>query len=424
MLIKGNVLKSNGAIEYSEYRIIEGVIVSEGIGLNPLINEKVIALKNYELLTPAIYDSHVHLRDLNESDRETVYSGTKHLKKTGCFGCAAMPNTNPSLTTAELVRGYKKIIHDSAQIPVDLYGLITPNSSKNQLEELGKETANKFKIFQGKSTGVVSTMFDNNGKLLEQILSLPECSEVRIHCEDPALIDKYEKENYFDPNNAITHYFARPNIVEEKGIEFVTNEVLPKALDKNIKITVCHLSSKEGLNLIRNARAKYGRNSILCETAYHYLYFNNTDFIKKGVLLKCNPSVKTETDRLELLLALIGGEIDYLVSDHAPHSKDGKLKKYFSGLPSFNAGVYGWLINQSFSDPEGLANIAKAASLNLKPDWEIKPGNKANMIIINTEGKIITPDDQETLAKELSPYNDEELPYLAGYIQANQAMIF
>lgn len=425
MLIKGNVLKSNGIIEYNEYRINKGKIVSEGLGLKPLNNEQVIILKDYELLTPAIYDSHVHLRDLKEKDRETIYSGTMHLKRTGCFGCAAMPNTNPSLTTAELVMEYKKIIKESAQIPVDLYGLITPSSTREQLEELGLETGNKYKIFQGKSTGIASTMFDDNDKLLEQILLLPQGSELRIHCEDPTLIDKYEKENPFDINNPITHYYARPNIVEEKGIEFLVDDKnLPKILDKELNLAICHLSTKEGLNLIRKARKKYGMDAVKCETAYHYLYFNNQDFEKKGVLLKCNPSVKTEDDRLELLLALIDGEIDYLVSDHAPHTAEAKLEKYFSGLPSFDVGIYGWLINQSLNNPKGLANIVKAASLNLKPEWEINEGNKANMIIIDMIGKVVTSKDQETKAKELSPYNDELLPCLSGYINENVSAFF
>jgi dihydroorotase len=425
MLIKGNVLKNNGVIKYSEYRINKGIIISEGLGLKHLNNEQVILLKNYELVTSPLYDSHVHLRDSNEKDRETIYSGTMHLKKTGCFGCAAMPNTNPSLTTAKLVKDYKKIIKESAQIPVDLYGLITPNSTKEQLKKLGKETINKFKIFQGKSTGIASTMFDNNDKLLEQILLLPEGSEVRVHCEDPNLIDEYEKKYPFDPNNAITHYYARSNLVEKKGIGFLVNDDnLPKILNKEIKLVICHLSTKEGLNLIRKARNKYGRDAVKCETAYHYLYFNNQDFANKGVLLKCNPSVKTEDDRLELILALVDGEIDYLVSDHAPHTEFDKLKKYFSGLPSFDVGIYGWIINQSIHNIEGLANITKAASLTLKPEWEIKVGNKANMIIINTKGKIVTSKDQETKAKNLSPYNDELLPYLSGYVNENLAVFF
>lgn len=172
------------------------------------------------------------------------------------------------------------------------------------------------------------------------------------------------------------------------------------------------------------ARNKYGRDSVKCETACHYLFFNNQDFAEKGVLLKCNPSVKTEDDRLELNFGLTNGEIDYLVSDHAPHTEIDKLEKYYSGLPSYNVGIYGWLIKQSILNPKGLSNLVKAASLALKPEWEIKPGNKANMIIINMDGREVKAENQETKAKNLSPYNGEFLPYLSGYIKENLAVFF
>ncbi|VVB75621.1 Allantoinase [Candidatus Tiddalikarchaeum anstoanum] len=397
MIIKGRVLSKEGFVT-REVQTVNGRIVKVG---NSLSDDSFYELGKDSILTSGIFDSHVHLRDLDQSYKETVMSGTYHLLSTGVLGAAAMPNTSPPLDSAEKLILYNAIISNTAHIKTSVYGLLTPKSNANELFKMAEHCNNKFKAFQSESVG--SGFFTNNNELSDKILMLPKNAEIRIHCEDPKLLKDYSSN--WNPSNPITHYDARPNIVEEEGVRFVVEEVLPKRPD--LSFVICHLSSKEGLNIVQSG--KKNNKNLFCETAYQYLYFNKEDFNTKKSLIKCNPSIKTEEDRLALIKGLNDGVIDYLVSDHAPHNHDEKITKQLSGMPSYDCGVLGWLINKGVNQQK----LLNAASLNLKPSWEIKEGNPLMAIVLNMEGRMTTSTDLASLASD-SPWIGETLPSLYG----------
>jgi len=365
------------------------------------------------VLSPALYDSHIHLRDMLQDDRETLESGIEHMINTGTLGGGAQSNTNPPLDNAIILDKYVngdgdfKGIKEFEYFEGFAYGLLTPNSTKEELEKMKDICNNKYKAFQSESVG--SGFFIDNEKLKEQIMLLPQGAEIRIHCEDPNTLEK--NKHKWDPTKPQTHIKARPDKAEARGIQYIIEEVMP--LRQDLKYVICHVSSKKGVKKIEKGKKKY--DNLYCETGYHYLYFDKKHYKTKGVKMKCNPSIKKRKDRRALIKALNKGLIDYLISDHAPHTWEDKMEKHFSGLPSYNAGVFGYLINQGVN----LENLIKAAT---KEEYEIKEGNLLRAMILNLKGRTLKAEYQKTKAREVNSYNDEILPYPEKVLYGNQVI--
>lgn len=400
MIIEGNILIRKG-ITRGQVEIKEGKIKRVGA----LKQKPDIILKEEQILSPLIRDSHVHLRDLEQADRETIKTGTKHLARTGVIECSAMPNTNPPLDNHQTLEEYLKLISSDAEIKVNVYGLLTPKSYIEELERMQEYCNNKYKAFQAESIG--SGFFTNNKKLKDRVLLLPENAEIRIHCEDPSTLKKHKHK--WNQKKPLTHIKARPAKTEVKGIKYVIEKIMP--LRPDLKYVICHVSSWRGLRLIKKAKKKY--KNLYCEATYHHLYFSKKDYKKKGVKIKCNPSIKKRLDKWMLIRGLKKGLINYLVSDHAPHTTEDKIENNFSGIPSYNAGVFGWLVKKC-GKQEHYENILKAAT---KKEYEIREGNKAALMILNLEGRLVKDEDQETKAGKISPYNNEVLPYVETIIK-------
>ncbi|MBD3312482.1 amidohydrolase family protein [archaeon] len=400
MIIEGNILIRQG-ITYGQVEIKNQKIIRVGA-----VKQKPdIILKEKQALSPLLYDSHVHLRDLEQTSRETIKTGTAHLASTGVIECSAMPNTKPPLDNHQTLKQYLKLINSDAEIKVNVYGLLTPNSYIEELERMQEYCNKKYKAFQAESIG--SGFFTNNEKLKDRILLLPENAEIRIHCEDPDTLKKHKHK--WKQSKPRTHIKARPAKAEAKGIRYITEKIMP--LRPDLKYFICHVSSWKGLRVIKKAKKRY--DNLYCEAAYHHLYFSKKDYKDKGVKMKCNPSIKKKQNKRMLIRGLKNGLIDCLVSDHAPHTLEDKIKNNFSGLPSYDAGVFGWLVKKCRKQSH-YQHLLKAAT---KPEYEIREGNKAAMMILNLEGKLVKAEDQETKAGKISPYNNEVLPYIETIIK-------
>ena len=254
---------------------------------------------------PGFVDVHVHFRQPGFSYKETIASGSAAGAKSGYFAVCTMPNLNPVPDSFEHLNAQLDIIKKDAKIKVLPFGSITRGQKGNELSDL--EAMAQFVCgFSDDGVGV-----NDRGLMREAMQRAYALGKViSAHCEDNAQIKDSPE-------------------AEWKQIE----RDIRLADETKVKYHVCHVSTKESISLIRDAK-KSGVN-ITCETAPHYLTFSSEDVRDDG-RYRMNPPIRTLSDKLAMIEGICDGTVDMIATDHAPHSAEEKSK----GLKSLN-GIVG-----------------------------------------------------------------------------------
>ncbi len=275
------------------------------------------------VLFPGFADVHVHLREPGFSYKETIKSGTMAAAHGGYTAVCSMPNLNPVPDTKENLAVQLDKINSDAVISVYPYASITKGQLGEELSEM-EELAENAIGFSDDGRGVQSP------EMMEKaMIKAKELGKIIVaHCEDNSLLHG----GYIhDGEYAAKH--------SHKGI---CSESEWKPIERDIELMrktgcayhVCHISTKESVELIRNAKAE--GLDITCETAPHYLLMNDSMLQEDG-RFKMNPPIRSEEDRQALIAGITDGTIDMIATDHAPHSAEEKAK----GLSGSNMGVVG-----------------------------------------------------------------------------------
>ena len=271
---------------------------------------------------PAFCDVHVHLREPGFFYKETIASGTAAAARGGYSDVFSMPNLNPVPDNKQALDMQLDIIKKDAVINVHPYASITVGQKGEELssfEELSEAVA-----FSDDGRGVQSA--EMMKKAMENAKEMGKI--IVAHCEDNSLLF-----------GGCIHdgQFAKKN-----GFKGICSESEWKPIERDIELVrqtgckyhVCHISTKESVELIRKAKAE--GLDITCETAPHYLILNDMDLKNEG-RFKMNPPIRSEEDRLALIEGIKDGTIDMIATDHAPHSKEEKDK----GLEGSLMGIVG-----------------------------------------------------------------------------------
>ncbi len=272
---------------------------------------------------PGFVDVHVHLREPGFSYKETIESGTSAAVSAGYTALCTMPNLKPVPDNYANLKIQLDLIRDHAKCTVLPFGSITVGESGETLSDF-EAMSNFVAGFSDDGRGVqdekISELAMTKAKSLGKIIS--------AHCEDNSLI-----------NGGVIHKgeFARLN-----GIAGICSESEYLPIKRDIRLAkktnasyhVCHISTKESVDLIRKAKAD--GVDITCETAPHYLVLNDMMMQNEG-RFKMNPPIRSEEDRLALIEGIVDGTIDMIATDHAPHSIEEKSK----GLTGSLMGVVG-----------------------------------------------------------------------------------
>lgn len=279
-------------------------------------------LKPAGLIFPGFVDVHVHARE-DQSGRENYKEDFRTVSQAaingGVVAIADMPN-NPVPPVDEESFRAKQAVTDKADVDVVLYAGIGPDTGPLQHPV-------PYKVYMAKSVGEI---FFKSLSELKQVMGRYTGQSVSFHCEDPDILKQDS---------------SRPPEAETRAIEFALK------LMKKYKLAgkICHLSTKEGLQLIRQAKTEGAE--VTCEVTPHHLYFDQQNF-------QMNPPLRAREDRVALLEALKKGEIDYLASDHAPHLPQEK-QQGAPGLPQLD--TYGafvtWLLKEQDLAPEMVARV-------------------------------------------------------------------
>ena len=275
------------------------------------------------LILPGFCDVHVHLREPGFCYKETIASGTAAAARGGYTAVCSMPNLNPVPDSVENLNVQLDAIKSDACIAVYPYGSLTVR----QMGEVGAD-------LEGMSRDAIAYSDDGRGVQNEEMMRALMLRAkalgkmVVAHCEDNSLL----RGGYIhDGSYARAH--GHRGICSESEWGPIARD-LKLAEETGCAYHVCHISAKESVALIREAKAR-GVN-VTCETGPHYLVMNDADLCEEG-RFKMNPPLRDESDRAALVEGLLDGTIDMIATDHAPHSAEEKSR----GLEKSAFGIVG-----------------------------------------------------------------------------------
>lgn len=280
------------------------------------------------ILLPGIIDDQVHFRQPGNTHKGNIETESKAAILGGVTSFMEMPNTNPPATTLSLLEEKYSI---ASQVSFANYSFYLGGTNDN-IDDILKADPSKIcglKLFLGSSTG---NMLVDNYASLEEIFSKSPMI-VAVHCEEESIIKsnlQSAKEFYGDNIPFSVH----PLIRSKEACIKSTAKAINLALKYNTSLHILHISTKEEIEMINEASKINPK--ITGEVCIHYMVLDDSMYCRLGSKMKCNPAVKSSTDRAAIIKAVREGTIKILATDHAPHTIEEKNQNYLnapSGLP-------------------------------------------------------------------------------------------
>ena len=279
--------------------------------------------ENQYCIFPGFCDVHVHLREPGFSYKETVASGTAASARGGYTAVCCMPNLNPVPDSPETLAPLLEKIASDACIRVLPYGAITKGERGEELADL-EGMADKVCAFSDDGRGV-----QKDGMMREAMRRAKALGKIiAAHCEVNDLL----RGGYIHDGVYAKEHGHRGICSESEYAQIARDIELVR--ETGCAYHVCHISTKESVELIRCAKAE--GLDVTCETAPHYLVMSDRDLREEG-RFKMNPPLRDESDRLALIEGIRDGTIDMIATDHAPHSEEEKAR----GLEGSPFGIVG-----------------------------------------------------------------------------------
>ena len=283
-------------------------------------------------------DVHVHLRDWAQSDKETVEHGLRVAKMCGYTHVADMPNTDPALISRQTVLDRLSLAGESARKHRISYSVhMGLTADENQIREAVAAYNELYplilglKMFAGNSTGGMGlTGIEQQRKVFTVLKEAGYRGILLVHCEKESLM---QPECYVRDHFA-TWSLARPAVCESESVRDMIFLAEETGFEGGLHI--CHISTRAAIELVKQARGR-GLN-ISCGATAHHSLLTARDALEHDRFLKMNPPVRDEADRQAVYQGLIDGDIDFVESDHAPHTLEDKLSGA-SGIPGFTASL-------------------------------------------------------------------------------------
>ncbi len=361
-----------------------------------------------KFLLPGIIDDQVHFREPGLTHKADIASESRAAAAGGITSYIEMPNTIPQSTTQVLLEEKFKI---AAQKSYTNYSFMFGGTNDN-LDELLKTDPDKvaaIKLFLGSSTG---NMLVDDEDVLEKIFSSTKML-IAVHCEDEATI-KYnldkQKNIYGDEIPIELH----PIIRSEQACYISSSKAIELAKKTGARLHVFHVSTAKETNLFTN-KIPLEEKKITAEVCVHHLWFDDTDYAKKGTLIKWNPAVKYQSDQDAIWEALNDDRIDVLATDHAPHTIDEKNNNYFEA-PSGGPLVQHAMVAILEKVKEGKITIERAVEkmshapaicFQIEKRGFVREGYFADLVVVNPQASW-TVEKSNILSKcGWSPFEDD-----------------
>lgn len=348
------------------------------------------------MIFPGFCDVHVHLRQPGFSYKETIKSGTQASAHGGYTTVFSMPNLKPVPDSAEHLKEQLDIIKKDAVINVLPYGAITVGQNGEELSDM-----------EGMAKDVIAFSDDGRGvqseeMMKEAMLRAKSLGKIIVaHCEDNSLL-----------HGGYIHDGVYASEHSHRGI---CSESEWKPIKRDLELCrqtgcayhVCHISCKESVELIRQAKAQ-GVN-VTCETGPHYLILTD-EHLKEDGRFKMNPPLRSKEDRQALIEGVLDGTIDMIATDHAPHSQEEKsrgLEKSAFGIVGIETAfqlLYTHLVKKNIISLERLVELL---AVNPRKRFGLEYDNSFTVWDLDKK-TVINPSDFLSMGKA-TPFEGEEV---------------
>ena len=361
--------------------------VADGIRASFLSSSFSVYNSDRYCVFPGFCDVHVHFREPGFSYKETVFSGSQAAARGGYTCVCTMANLNPVPDTPEHLHQQLDLIRENACIHVHPYGAITMGLKGEVLADLEGMAADVAGFSDdGKGVQADSMMRSamEKAKALDKIIV--------AHCE----VNELLKGGYIHDGDYARQHGHRGICSESEWVQIARDLELVEQI--GCKYHVCHISTKESVDIIRQAKAR-GVN-VTCETGPHYLVMDDS-MLKEEGRFKMNPPLRSKEDRDALILGLQDGTIDMIATDHAPHSAEEKSR----GLEGSAFGVVGietaFPICYTYLVKRGIITLEKLIDLlvtNPRSRFGLPVGGDFSVWGLEAEG-IVDPQDFLSMGK-------------------------
>lgn len=386
-----------GSVLIKDQRI---AAIIRGTDVTGLTADHIIDAKG-QYLIPGCIDDHVHFRDPGLTHKADMHTESRAAARGGITSVMDMPNCNPQTTTIEALEAKFADAKTKCLVNHSFYLGATTNNI-DEVRQVDPHTVCGVKLFMGSSTG---GMLVDQDERIEQIFR-ESPTLIALHCEDQSIISantaKYKEETGSDDPDVSYH----PLIRSEEACYRSTAKAVALAQKTGAKIHIMHISTARELDLLQHGPVD--NKQVTAEVCLPHLYYTDADYATLGTRIKCNPAVKTVTDRDALRQALRSGLIDVVGTDHAPHlltDKIGGSLKAASGIPTIQYVLPAMLeLTEEgiFTLTEVVEKMAHnpATLYNVKERGFIREGYHADLVLIspNAAHTVDTEDIQSKCA--------------------------
>ena len=365
----------NGQLQQTSIRIEDGLITD--LDAAPRADEQVIDASN-RLLAPGFVDIHVHLREPGGEHKETIATGTAAAAAGGFTTICPMPNTRPVPDDRETLDALFKKIEETASVRVLPYAAISKNQLGQELvafEELTDAFAFTDDGVGVQSAAVMREAMRHAAKLGKTVVA---------HCEDDTLKAGCVHEGVYSEREGLQ---GIPSLAE--SIHIARDVLIAEATGCHYH--VCHVSTKESVRVIRDAKRAGIR--VTAEVTPHHLVLTENDIEGQDPNFKMNPPLRSKADRAALLEGLRDGTIDCIATDHAPHAADEKalgIERAPFGITGFETAfplLYTKLVQTNQMTLSDLVDALtrKPAALFDLPYGRLEVGAPADLVLLDLE---------------------------------------
>jgi dihydroorotase len=362
------------------------------------------------ILMPGVIDDQVHFREPGNTHKGNIESESAAAVLGGVTSYMDMPNNTPPATTIESIENKNRIAEESSYANYSFY-LGATNDNIEQIIKANPAETCGIKVFMGSSTG---NMLVDSNSALNDLFSKSRLL-IATHCEnEPIIRDNLAKarSEYGDYN---IPFEAHPLIRSREACIESTKNAIELAIRYKSRLHILHISTKEEIELIRQAQIK--NPGITGEVCVHYMLFDSSDYKKYGSKIKCNPAIKEYSDKEAIIKAVKEGIIKVVATDHAPHTLEEKSGNYLnspSGLPLVQHSLqimYNLHKEGKFTAEEVVDRMCHSPALNFRVRERgfIREGYYADIVLLNPDKEDKKSVENPAYRCGWSPLNDIKL---------------
>lgn len=420
ILLKGGTIVNEG-------HSFVGDLVIENDHILEIINDG-IARGNYDqiidatgcFVLPGVIDEHVHFREPGLTRKADIESESRAAAFGGVTSFFDMPNTNPQTTSIETLEEKFSLGAEKSHVNYSFF-IGATNDNAEELKTVDVTRVPGIKLFMGASTG--NMLVDKMDSLREIFHIAKERNlPVMTHCEDTKLINenmKQAKEKYGEDPDVIHHAEIR----SAKACYQSSSLAAQLANESGAHLHIAHISTADELTL--------ADKNITLEACIAHLFFTDEDYAEKGTRIKCNPSIKSRSDRDAIRKALMDGRISCVGTDHAPHElkdKVGGCAHAASGMPmlQFSLVTMLELVDQGVLTIERLVELMShqpARLFEVSRRGFLRPDYKADIVIVKKEPWTVSVNDIQSKCK-WSPMEGHLYQWRVAYTICNGHIVY